>query len=110
MATQIPEKLPQVPTTEKRDAYEGKVKAELDKINARIDEFRAKADQAKADAEINYYDTMDELTAKRDALQRKWEELNSASEAAWQDVQKGFESAWNELARSFENAAKHFNQ
>lgn len=111
MATQIPERLPEVPTTEgKRDIYEERAKAELEKLNARIDEFKAKADQAKAEAKINYQNTLEELYAKRDALANKWEELNVAGEAAWNDVQKGFESAWNELVKSFESAAGKFDQ
>lgn len=105
-----PEQLPKLPSAEQRDTYEAKVKAELDKLNARIDEFKAKADQAKADVEINYYSTIEELTSRRDALLTKWEEMNSASEAAWSDLQKGFESAWNEVAKSFEKATQHFNQ
>jgi len=116
MSTQMPkqlpkpEQLPKLPSAEQRDSYEAKVRAELDKLNARIDEFKAKANQAKADAEINYYSTLEELTAQRDALMTKWEEMNSAGEAAWQDLQRGFEAAWQELANSFENAAQHFNR
>ena len=110
MSNQTTEQLPKLPSADQRDAYQAKVKAELDKINARIDEFKAKTDQAKADAEINYNSTVEELTARRDALFDKWQEMNSASEAAWQDVQRGFEAAWNELAASFERATKHFNQ
>ena len=110
MVTQTPEQLPKLPSADQRDAYEAKVKAELDKLNARIDEFRAKADQFKADAEINYYSTLEELTSHRDALLAKWEEMNNASEAAWQDIQRGFETAWNDLARSFETATKHFDR
>lgn len=115
MSSQTPEKLPaaaqmpKLPSAEQRDNYEAQVKAELDKLNARIDEFKAKAEQAKADAEINYHSTVEELTARRDALLAKWEEMNSASEAAWQDLQKGFEAAWNELAKSFERATQHFD-
>ncbi len=110
MATDISDRMPKVPTVAEREAYEKKVKAELDRINARLAEFRAKADQAKAEAQISYHDTMEQLTAKRDALQHKWEELSRSSESAWQDVQKGLESAWNELTKSFESAAKHFDQ
>ncbi|MEM6839347.1 MAG: hypothetical protein AAF609_21195 [Cyanobacteria bacterium P01_C01_bin.120] len=109
MTTQTPEQLPKLPSAEQRSVYESKAKAELDRLNARISEFKAKAEQAKADAEISYYDTVEELTAQRDALLMKWEEMNSAGEAAWKDLQTGFETAWNELTRSFERATRHFN-
>ena len=110
MSTQMPEKSPEAPTADKRGVYLDRIKAELDRLNSRIDEFEAKAVQVKADAEIGYYNKIDELTAKRKTLQHRWEELNSASESAWQDVQRGFESAWHELTQSFESATKHFKQ
>lgn len=110
MATQIPEKMPEVPTTETRKAYEERVKAELVQLNTQISEFKVKADQAKAEAEANYQNAVQEVTAKRDALVIKLEEMQSSGEAAWQELQRGFEIAWNELAKSFENASKQFDK
>lgn len=110
MTTESSEQLPKLPPADQRDAYAEKVKAELDRLNARIDEFKAKAEQAKADAEINYQNTVEELSSQRDALLAKWEEMNVAGEAAWNELQSGFEAAWNELFSSFEKAAKHFDR
>lgn len=101
--------MPKLPIADQRDAYQAKAAAELDKLNAQIDEFRAKAAQAKAETEAAYYSQVKELSAKRDALLAKWQEVQSAREAAWQDINKGFEAAWNEVSQAFENAMKHFN-
>lgn len=106
MAIDMPDRLP---TAKEREAYQAKVKAELDKLNARIDEYKAKAAAAKADAEINYHSIVEELSAQRDALSSKWEEMSTASEAAWQELQKGFDNAWSDLTSAFEKAAKHFD-
>ncbi|MGB5595655.1 MAG: hypothetical protein WBM62_16695, partial [Crocosphaera sp.] len=88
-----------------KEAYEQKVKAQLDKLNAQIDELKAKAQQAKADTEIEYQNQIEELSSKRDAAFKKMEELQKAGEDAWKDIQTGFESAWKELETSFENAS-----
>lgn len=109
MSDQSNQQLPKLPSADQREAYQAKVMAELDKLNAQIDEFKAKADQAKAETEAAYYSQVEELTVQRDALLAKWEEVQTASEAAWQDINKGFESAWNELSQAFDNAMKHFN-
>ncbi|MBE7385934.1 MAG: hypothetical protein F6J95_031665 [Leptolyngbya sp. SIO1E4] len=109
MSVQNSPQLPKLPSADQREAYQAKVAAELDKLNAQIDEFRAKADQAKAEAEATYYSRVEELAAQRDALLVKWQEVQSASEAAWQDINTGFEAAWNELAQAFDNAIKHFS-
>ncbi|MEA5511150.1 hypothetical protein VB715_15355 [Crocosphaera sp. UHCC 0190] len=91
-----------------KETYEKKVKAQLDKLNAQIDELKAKAQQAKADTEIEYHSQIEELSAQRDAVYQKFEELQKAGEDAWMEIQTGFESAWNNLQSSFENAAKKF--
>ncbi|NEQ32883.1 MAG: hypothetical protein F6K04_18095 [Leptolyngbya sp. SIO4C5] len=89
---------------EARQAYQNKVKAELDKINAQIAEYRAKADKARAETAVEYNSQAEELLAKRDAAQVKLEELQQASEAAWEDVQRGFEQAWTDLGTAFQSA------
>ena len=91
-----------------KQAYEEKVKAQLNKLNAQIDEMKAKAQQAKADTEIEYHSQIEELTSKWDAAFKKLEELQQAGEDAWKDIQTGFESAWNELQTSFDSAMKKF--
>lgn len=106
MANQLNKTLEQNAENQKR--YKEKVKAQIDKIDARIDEFRAKVDQAEADGKLKYQNMLEELTAKRDAAQQKFDELQNASESAWDDLQKGFESAWQELDQSFQKAVNNF--
>lgn len=100
----------QAPSKETREAYQAKVQAQLDKIDAQLKEYQAKADQAKVEAAVSYHSHVEELMTKRDAAERKLDELGKAGEAAWQDVQKGFESAWNELTRSFARASEQFSR
>jgi uncharacterized protein YlxW (UPF0749 family) len=94
--------------TDQRKQYKERVKAEIDKLDARIDEFRAKVDQLEADGKLKYNNILEEMTAKRDAAQQKFESLQEAGESAWGDLQKGFENAWEDLDQSFQKALKNF--
>ncbi|MGB3639162.1 MAG: hypothetical protein WBA39_16540 [Rivularia sp. (in: cyanobacteria)] len=93
---------------ETKQAYEAKVKAQLDKLNAQIAQMKAKAAEANADAEIEYNKTIEDLSDKRDAAQVKLNEIGKASEDAWQDLKVGFESAWNDLNIAFKSAMDKF--
>jgi uncharacterized coiled-coil DUF342 family protein len=92
----------------RKDEYQQKVKAQLDKINAQIDELKAKARQVQANTSVEYHSQMEELCAKRDTAQVKFNELQKSSGDAWQEIQTGFESAWNDLAIAFDKACKKF--
>ena len=93
---------------ETKQAYEAKVKAQLDNLNAQIAQMKAKAAEANADAEIEYNKTIENLSDKRDAAQVKLNEIGKASEDAWQDLKVGFESAWNDLNIAFKSAMDKF--
>ena len=93
---------------ETKQAYEAKVKAQLDNLNAQIAQMKAKAAEANADAAIEYNKTIENLSDKRDAAQVKLNEIGKASEDAWQDLKVGFESAWNDLNIAFKSAMDKF--
>ncbi|MGB3510857.1 MAG: hypothetical protein WBA93_16820 [Microcoleaceae cyanobacterium] len=93
---------------ETKQAYEAKIKAQLDKLNAQIDEMKAKARQAKADVAIDYHSQIEVLSSKRDRVQGKFEELQKSTEKAWGDMKVGFEKAWNDLQSGFESAVSKF--
>ncbi|MEM7713560.1 MAG: hypothetical protein AAF349_08295 [Cyanobacteria bacterium P01_A01_bin.68] len=91
-----------------KQAYEEKVKAQLDNLNAQVDQMKAKAAEANADAAIEYNKMIDDLTGKRNEAQAKLDEIGKASEDAWEDLKVGFESAWNDLENAFKNAMNKF--
>ncbi|NEP60566.1 MAG: hypothetical protein F6K31_26795 [Symploca sp. SIO2G7] len=92
-------------STKSKQIYEEKVKAQLKKMNAQIDELKAKGKKAQANASIEYHNQLEQLYTKRDAAQRKLEEIQKAGEEAWSELQAGFEQAWNDLSTAFEKAA-----
>ena len=93
---------------ETKQAYQQKVKAQLDNLNAQIDQMKAKAAEANADAAIEYNKMIEDLSGKRNEAQAKLDEIGKASEDAWQDLKVGFESAWNDLNVAFKSAMDKF--
>ena len=91
-----------------KQAYEEKVKAQLDNLNAQVDQMKAKAAEANADAAIEYNKAIEDLTSKRNEAQVKLDEIAKASEDAWEALKVGFESAWNDLNVAFKSAMNKF--
>ena len=92
----------------KRDAYVGKLKAQLDEWNTDIDKLAAKAAQAEAKAKIEYQNQLDDLRAKRDDVRDKLLAVQQAGEGAWEDLKEGLENSWEILKMSFNKAKTEF--
>ncbi len=95
-------------TTDSRQAYIEKVKAQLNQYDAQLVELKAKADQVTEGAKVEYYSLMEEALVKRDAMQTQLTELHRSSESAWEEIQAGLEKAGHELQKSFEAALEKF--
>jgi hypothetical protein len=94
----------------KRDAYVGKLKAQLDEWNTDIDKLAAKAALAEAKARIEYQNQLDDLRAKRDDVRDKLLAVQQAGEGAWEDLKEGLENSWEILKMSFNKAKTEFEK
>lgn len=95
-------------TTDSRQAYIEKVKAQLNQYDAQLAEMKAKADQLAASAQVEYHSLMEEVLVKRDAMQAQLTKLQRSGESAWEEIQNGLEKAGHELQTSFEAALGKF--
>ena len=95
-------------TTDSRQAYIEKVKAQLNQYDAQLAEMKARADQVAAGAQVEYHSMMEEALVKRDAMQAQLTQLHSSSKSAWEEIQNGLEKAGHELQASFEAALAKF--
>lgn len=93
---------------EKRDAYLGKLKGQLDEWNATIDRMEEAAKVAKLDAELEYRNRLARLRARRDELRDKIGEVQDAGEDAWQALKEGADKAQHELKIAFDDAKQRF--
>jgi len=92
----------------KKQAYEEKLKAQLDEWNAKIDVLKAKAEKAGAEAKVDYHETIEKLQKKRIAARDKLQELREASDDAWEDLKDGIEEAWSSFGAAIDSAVSRF--
>ena len=93
---------------EQKEAYQGKMEAQLQEWGAKIDELTVKAEHATADAKAKYHEQIQILQTKREAAQNRLNELKNASGGAWEDLKSGMENAWNDMKQAVEDAVAKF--
>ncbi len=91
-----------------KEAYEKKIEAQLKEWNADIDKLQARADSAEADAQLEYYQQIDDLRAKQEEAQTKLDELKEASDDAWEDLKAGVNSARDSLGDGLRSAISRY--
>jgi uncharacterized coiled-coil DUF342 family protein len=91
-----------------KESYRQKLQAQLDEWGAEIDKLKARADRADADIKLEYYEQIDDLRVKQQAVTDRLAELKSASDDAWEDLKAGVESARFTLGEAVERAAARF--
>ena len=92
----------------KKQAYEEKLKAQLNQWTAEIDVLKAKAEKAEAEAKVNYQETIEDLQEKRSRANEKLQDLRRAGDDAWEDLKEGIEEAWSSLGASIKSAMSRF--
>jgi hypothetical protein len=95
--------------SETKEQAEKRLKKELNRLGTNVDELKAKAAHAGAAAKARMQAQIPDLTAKRDELEKKLEDLKTRSGAAWDEMATGTESALHELRKSYEKAKSHFD-
>lgn len=91
-----------------KEAYEKKLRAQLDEWKSEIDSLKAKADAAEADSQLEYYKHIEDLRTRQEAARVKLQELENAGEGAWEDLKAGVENAWDELGQAIDTARSRF--
>lgn len=91
-----------------KQAYEQKLKAQLDEWKTEIDNLKARADKAEADVQLEYYKQIESLREKQETARNKLHELENASEDAWEDLKAGIEIARDDLRDAIKSATSRF--
>jgi len=87
--------------TETIETNVGKMETQLKQWGAKLDELMAKAKESGAEVKVDYHQSIDELKAKHQAAQSKFDELRAAGSEKWETFKIGIEGAWNELEVAF---------
>lgn len=88
----------------KKDAYIRKIEAKVEEIDADIRKMKAQAKGLGADGEIQFYRTIDEYDANRDALVKKLDTMRNSGDDAFADIQEGIDWALGELNEIYNKA------
>ncbi|WP_110457526.1 coiled coil domain-containing protein [Shewanella algidipiscicola] len=91
-----------------KQAYEKKLRAQLNEWSADIDKLKAKVDKAEAEVQIEYYKKIDELRTMQRDVAHQLTELRESSDDAWEDIKAGINSAWDSLDGALKSAAQRF--
>lgn len=91
-------------TYENKDEYAAKLRNTLDDLDDRVDELHDRAARAGAEARKELGPELEQLKEKRQAVARRLEKVDSASEAAWTEVRDGL----NQAADDFRDAWDKF--
>jgi hypothetical protein len=81
-----------------RDAYQAKIKAQLDEWSAKLDVLGAKLAGADASARLDLHHASDELHRLRDAGKLQLDKLMATSADAWKDARSGLEDGWTKVS------------
>lgn len=87
-----------------KQAYEDKVKAQMEQVQADMDKLRARMKEADADTRISLEEDLATLEAKQEALSTRFSQLRGAGSEALDDMKRGFEEAFDDLKKSFDSA------
>jgi hypothetical protein len=92
-----------------KEAYQEKMEAQLKEWTAKLNEYKAKADKAGADVKIQMYAHIDQLKAKKEALQQKLDEVKAASGDSWEALKAGSEKILEETKKTWEGMKSKFH-
>ncbi|MFO7942973.1 MAG: hypothetical protein R6U51_01515 [Anaerolineales bacterium] len=95
--------------SEKKEAYQKKVEAELEELEAKINLLIAKAKNASADTRIKAQNQISLLKGKYVKVSEEISGLPSKSKDAWEEVTKGIDEALDDLKVSAEEAIEQFS-
>lgn len=91
-----------------KQAYEQKLKAQLDEWDAEIKKLEAQARQASADEKLKQQEQLNDARSKHEQTRKKLDELQASSEQSWEDIKVGADRAWTELKDTMESVRKRF--
>lgn len=92
----------------RKDAYEKKLRAELDEWHAEIERLKARADRAEADSRLKVHQHIDELRALQKTARERLDELQASGDDVFEDLKAGVDGARRSLADALRSAAARF--
>ena len=94
-------------TIQQKDAFQRKVRTELDEMQVRITQLRGQVKHASAEARADIQKAISELEKKKDLAEKKAQEIHSATASSWEQVKSKTAAAMDDLRESLNRAKSH---
>jgi hypothetical protein len=94
-------------TIQQKDAFQRKIRTELDEMQVRITQLRGQVKHASAEARADIQKAIKELEKKKDLAEKKAQEIHSATASSWEQVKSKTSAAMDDLRKSFNRAKSH---
>jgi hypothetical protein len=88
--------------------YQEAMAVELAGMDKMIEGLKIKSQAAENEKKAEYQAMIQELTEKRDAIQKKMEGLKEASGDTWQDIKNELDAAMEDLKKTYNETAAKF--
>ena len=89
---------------ESKEAFEKRIKAELNELSEELAQLRLRTDMAKTEVKLEYTKRIIELKDKKEEAQKRLEELEETSGNGWKALEEGVERAVDDFSSSLEKA------
>ena len=94
-------------TIQQKDAFQRKVRTELDEMQVRITQLRGQLKHASAEAKTDIQKAVSDLEKKKALAEKKAKEIQSATASSWEQVKSKTSAAMDDLRESFNRAKSH---
>ena len=95
-------------TLRQKEAFEKRVRAELQELQVKIAELRKQTDVASSEARKEMQKAIQELEKKKDEARKKLDEVNESTSSAWTSLKAGLTVAVEDLKKSYHDALSKF--
>jgi|GEM_PF-7063800 len=82
----------------------------LEKVDSEIAQIETQSEELSEDARAEFDETLAALKEKREELQRKLDDADSAGADAWIDLRSGISETWTELKASVNDANQELTE
>ena len=91
-----------------KQEYLDKLQGQLAGFTARIEILKTQASEADSSYQPSYYQTIEELSLKRQLAESKLSQLKNAEDDDWEDLKEGMENALTDFSTSIKAATARF--
>jgi len=92
----------QVFANQERDKFIAAMDRQRAEFDAKINELATKSADLQGDAKVNADKALADLRVQRDAMNKHYDELKSASGDTWDKTKADFQSAWDSLQKAYD--------